>query len=79
MGNRLAIRDCGRRPAIGPRSDYTIEGGNAGAEVFRFLEGRLGAFHHMLRGGSDAGGVFPPVMGRFRGAARAVETNAQTV
>ena len=76
MENRPAARDGGRRLAIEPRSDYTIEGGSAGAEALRFLEGRPGAFRYMPRGGSDAGGVFPSVMGRFGGAVRAAKTNA---
>ncbi len=77
--NCQAVQDSGRRRIIEPRSDYTIEGEDAGAEMLRFLEEHPGTFRKLLRKRNNVESVFSPVKERFGGVARAVKAKTRTV
>ena len=77
--NCRAAKDSGCRPAVEPRSNYEIEGGDAGAEMFRFPGERPGVFRKLLRKRNSVKDVFSPVKEGLGGAARAAGAKTQTV
>ena len=77
--NCRAVRDGGRRRIIEPRTDYTIEGEDARAEMLMFLEEHPGAFRKLLRKRNSVESVFSSMKERFGGVVRAVKSKTQTV
>ena len=74
-----AVQDSGHRPVIKPRTDYTIEGDDARAEMLRFLEEHPGTFRNILRKRNNVESVFSYMKERFGGVVRAVKTKTQIV
>ena len=77
--NRRAVQDSGRRRIIDPRTDYTIEGEDARAEMLMFLEEHPGTFRKLLRKRNNAESIFSSMKERFGGVVRAVKAKTQTV
>ena len=75
--NCQGARGGGRRPVTEPRSDYTTEGEDAGAETLGFSGERPGTFRKLLRKRNNIKSVFSSMKERFGGAVWAVKTKTQ--
>ncbi len=75
--NCNAIRDSGRRPIIAPKSNYTIKGFNARAQMLRFFEKHPRTFYNKLSRKNNVESVFSAIKDRFGAIVRALREHTQ--
>ena len=75
--NCNAIRDSGRRPIIAPKSNYTIKGFNARAQMLRFFEKHPRTFYKKLSRRNNVESVFSAIKDRFGAIVRALRERTQ--
>ena len=77
--NCQSIKDSGRIPIIEPKSNYTIKGFNARADMLRFFEKHPRTFYKLLRLRNNVESIFSSIKARFSGMVRALKEHTQTV